>query len=83
MKVAAVKAPGFGDRRKAMLQDIAVLTGGEVISEDLGFKLENATLEQLGRSKKIVIDKDNTTIVDGAGEATGIEGESQPDSKPD
>ena len=74
MKVAAVKAPGFGDRRKAMLQDIAVLTGGEVISEDLGFKLENATIEQLGRSKKIVIDKDNTTIVDGAGEAEGIEG---------
>jgi len=74
LKVAAVKAPGFGDRRKAMLQDIAVLTGGEVISEDLGFKLENATLEQLGRSKKIVIDKDNTTIVDGAGEAEGIEG---------
>ena len=72
LKVAAVKAPGFGDRRKAMLQDIAVLTGGEVISEDLGFKLENATIEQLGRSKKIVIDPDND-IVDGAGEAEGIE----------
>lgn len=74
LKVAAVKAPGFGDRRKAMLQDIAVLTGGEVISEDLGFKLENATLEQLGRAKKFVIDKDNTTIVDGAGEGDAIEG---------
>ena len=61
-------------RRKAMLQDIAVLTGGEVISEDLGFKLENATLEQLGRAKKMVIDKDNSTIVDGAGDAEAIEG---------
>ena len=74
LKVAAVKAPGFGDRRKAMLQDIAVLTGGEVISEDLGFKLENAALEQLGRAKKFVIDKDNSTIVDGAGDADAIEG---------
>ena len=74
LKVAAVKAPGFGDRRKAMLQDIAVLTGGEVISEDLGFKLENATLEQLGRAKKFVIDKDNSTIVDGAGDGEAIEG---------
>ncbi len=74
LKVAAVKAPGFGDRRKAMLQDIAVLTGGEVISEDLGFKLENATLDQLGRAKKFVIDKDNSTIVDGAGDAGAIEG---------
>jgi len=74
LKVAAVKAPGFGDRRKAMLQDIAVLTGGEVISEDLGFKLENATIEQLGRAKKMVIDKDNSTIVDGAGDASSIEG---------
>ena len=74
LKVAAVKAPGFGDRRKAMLQDIAVLTGGEVISEDLGFKLENATLDQLGRAKKFVIDKDNSTIVDGAGDAGDIEG---------
>jgi chaperonin GroEL len=74
LKVAAVKAPGFGDRRKAMLQDIAVLTGGEVISEDLGFKLENATIEQLGRAKKMVIDKDNSTIVDGAGDAGNIEG---------
>jgi chaperonin GroEL len=74
LKVAAVKAPGFGDRRKAMLQDIAVLTGGEVISEDLGFKLENATIEQLGRAKKMVIDKDNSTIVDGAGDSESIEG---------
>ena len=74
LKVAAVKAPGFGDRRKAMLQDIAILTGGEVISEDLGFKLENATLQMLGRAKKITIDKDNTTIVDGAGEKDAISG---------
>ncbi len=67
LKVAAVKAPGFGDRRKAMLEDIAILTGGTVISEERGFKLENATLEFLGRAKKINIDKDNTTIVEGAG----------------
>ena len=65
LKVAAVKAPGFGDRRKAMLEDIAVLTNGTVISEEQGFKLENATLEYLGRAKKVVIDKDNTTIVEG------------------
>ena len=74
LKVAAVKAPGFGDRRKAMLQDIAILTGGQVISEDLGLKLENATLETLGRAKKMVIDKDNTTIVDGEGNTEEIEG---------
>ncbi len=74
LKVAAVKAPGFGDRRKAMLQDIAILTGGEVISEDLGFKLENATLNNLGKAKKIVIDKDNTTVVDGAGDKDAITG---------
>ena len=74
LKVAAVKAPGFGDRRKAMLQDIAILTGGEVISEDLGLKLENATIETLGTAKKIVIDKDNTTLVDGAGDQARIEG---------
>jgi chaperonin GroEL len=67
LKVAAVKAPGFGDRRKAMLQDIAVLTGGQVISEDLGIKLENITIKDLGRCKTVKIDKDNTTIVDGAG----------------
>jgi chaperonin GroEL len=67
LKVAAVKAPGFGDRRKAMLEDIAILTGGTVISEDRGFKLENATIEYLGQAEKIIIDKDNTTIVNGAG----------------
>ena len=67
LRVAAVKAPGFGDRRKAMLQDIAVLTGGTVISEETGLKLDNATLEDLGRAEKISIDKDNTTIVNGAG----------------
>ncbi|MFN7173303.1 MAG: chaperonin GroEL [Thermaurantiacus tibetensis] len=74
LKVAAVKAPGFGDRRKAMLEDIATLTGGEMISEDLGIKLENVTLAMLGRAKKVVIDKDNTTIVDGAGSAEAIKG---------
>ena len=74
LKVAAVKAPGFGDRRKAMLQDIAVLTGGQLISEDLGIKLENVTLDMLGRAKKVSISKDDTTIVDGAGEKTDIEG---------
>ncbi|MCP1768614.1 chaperonin GroEL (HSP60 family) [Bradyrhizobium japonicum] len=67
LKVAAVKAPGFGDRRKAMLEDIAILTGGTVISEDLGIKLENVTVKMLGRAKKVVIDKENTTIVDGVG----------------
>ncbi|MBA92686.1 MAG: chaperonin GroEL [Phyllobacteriaceae bacterium] len=77
IQVAAVKAPGFGDRRKEMLQDIAVLTGGQVISEDLGHKLENATVESLGRAKKIRIDKDNTTIVDGAGESKSVEGRVQ------
>ena len=74
LKIAAVKAPGFGDRRKAMLEDIAVLTGGQVISEDLGIKLESVTLDMLGTSKKVQIDKDNTTIVDGAGEKADIEG---------
>jgi chaperonin GroEL len=72
LKVAAVKAPGFGDRRKAMLQDIAILTAGEMISEDLGIKLENVTLNMLGQAKKVTIDKDNTTIVDGAGSADDI-----------
>jgi chaperonin GroEL len=72
LRVAAVKAPGFGDRRKAMLEDIAVLTGGTVISEEKGYRLENATLDYLGRAKRIVIDKDNTTIVDGAGDADQI-----------
>ncbi|HET7322131.1 MAG TPA: chaperonin GroEL [Longimicrobiaceae bacterium] len=74
LKVAAVKAPGFGDRRKAMLQDIAVLTGGQVVSEEVGFKLENAVLSDLGRAKRIVVDKDNTTIVDGGGEEEAIQG---------
>ena len=74
LKCAAVKAPGFGDRRKAMLQDIAILTGGKVVSEDLGIKLENIALKDLGRCKKVVIDKDNTTIVDGAGSRSDIEG---------
>ena len=73
LKVAAVKAPGFGDRRKAMLQDIAVLTNGQVISEDLGIKLENVTLDMLGRAKKVVITKDDTTIVGGAGKKSEIE----------
>ena len=73
LKVAAVKAPGFGDRRKAMLEDIAVLTGGQVISEDLGIKLENVTLDMLGRAKRISIDKENTIIVDGAGKKNDIE----------
>jgi chaperonin GroEL len=73
LKVAAVKAPGFGDRRKAMLEDIATVTGGSVVSEDLGIKLENVTLEMLGRAKKVTIDKDDTTIVDGAGKKTDIE----------
>jgi chaperonin GroEL len=74
LKIAAVKAPGFGDRRKAMLEDIAILTGGEVISEDLGIKLESVTLNQLGRAKNIRIEKENTTIIDGAGEKSAIEG---------
>ena len=72
LKVAAVKAPGFGDRRKAMLSDIAVLTGGQVISEELGFKLENTRVEDLGKCKKVEIDKENTTVVDGAGKADEI-----------
>jgi chaperonin GroEL len=73
LNIAAVKAPGFGDRRKAMLEDIAILTGGKVISEDLGIKLENVKLEDLGRAKKVTIDKDNTTIVEGAGKQVDIE----------
>ena len=73
LKIAAVKAPGFGDRRKAMLQDIAILTGGQVISEDLGMKLENVTTDMLGRAKKVTINKDTTTIVDGAGDKAEIE----------
>jgi chaperonin GroEL len=74
LNACAVKAPGFGDRRKAMLQDLAILTGGRVISEDLGIKLENVAVEDLGRSKKVVVDKDNTTIIEGAGKRSDIEG---------
>jgi chaperonin GroEL len=74
LRVAAVKAPGFGDRRKAMLEDIAVLTGGKVISEEIGFKLENATVNELGKAKRIVVDKDNSTIIDGAGSNDAIQG---------
>ena len=74
LKIAAVKAPGFGDRRKAMLEDIAILTGGNVVSEDLGIKLENVTLQMLGTAKKVVIEKENTTIVDGAGSRSDIDG---------
>jgi chaperonin GroEL len=74
LRVAAVKAPGFGDRRKAMLQDIATLTGGQVVSEEVGFKLENAVLSDLGRAKRIVIDKDNTTLIDGVGGQDAIQG---------
>src|SRR5579859_1465956 len=74
LNVCAVKAPGFGDRRKAMLEDIAVLTGGKCITEDLGIKLENVTLEDLGRAKKITIDKDNTTIIEGSGKSSEIQG---------
>src|SRR5215813_5927461 len=73
IKVAAVKAPGFGDRRKAMLQDMAILTGGQVISEEVGLQLEKATLKDLGRAKKVVISKENTTLIDGAGEAAAIQ----------
>jgi chaperonin GroEL len=74
LQAAAVKAPGFGDRRKAMLEDIAILTGGKAITEDLGIKLENLQLEDLGKAKKIVLDKDNTTIVEGAGKSAAIDG---------
>jgi chaperonin GroEL len=74
LRISAVKAPGFGDRRKAMLQDVAVLTGGQVISEEVGFKLENAVVSDLGRAKRIVVDKDNTTLIDGAGEDDKIQG---------
>ncbi len=74
LKVAAVKAPGFGDRRKAMLEDIAILTGGQVISEDLGIKLENVTLNMLGKAKRVIIEKENTTIVEGAGKSDDIKG---------
>src|SRR5215470_5065740 len=74
LKVAAVKAPGFGDRRKAMLEDMAILTGGQLISEDLGIKLENVTLDMLGKAKKVIVEKENTTIVDGSGKKVDLEG---------
>src|SRR5512138_666650 len=74
LAVCAVKAPGFGDRRKAMLEDIAILTGGKVISEDIGIKLENVRLEDLGRAKRITVDKENTTLVEGAGKQVDIQG---------
>ncbi|HXV82242.1 MAG TPA: chaperonin GroEL [Candidatus Binatia bacterium] len=74
LKVAAVKAPGFGDRRKAMLEDIAILTNGKMIAEELGIKLENVTLKDLGQAKRVIVDKDNTTVVEGAGKKSGIEG---------
>ncbi len=77
LNVAAVKAPGFGDRRKAMLQDMAILTGGQVIAEELGLKLENVTVKDLGKAKSVVIDKDNTTVIDGAGTKKDIEGRCQ------
>src|SRR6185312_7591231 len=74
LQVAAVKAPGFGDRRKAMLEDIAILTGGQVISEDLGIKLENVTLDMLGQTKKVRVEKENTTLIDGSGKKADIDG---------
>ena len=83
LKVAAVKAPGFGERRKAMLEDIAILTGGQMISEELGIKLETISVKDLGSAKRVVIDKDNTTIVDGAGEKKEIEGTRETDKDPD
>ena len=83
LKVAAVKAPGFGDRRKAMLEDIAVLTAGTMIAEDLGIKLENVTLQMLGRAKRVRIEKENTTIIDGAGSKKDIEGADRPDQGAD
>merc|ERR1712097_212900 len=73
LKVVAVKAPGFGDRRKSMLEDIAILTGGQVISEDLGIKLENVKINDLGSAKRVKVDKENSTIVDGAGKKSDIE----------
>src|SRR6201999_1335194 len=74
LKVVAVKAPGFGDRRKAMLEDIAIVTGGQAIFDELGLKLENVELNQLGRAKKVRVDKDNTTIIEGAGDTKTIKG---------
>src|SRR5437870_3290530 len=74
LNVAAVKAPGYGDRRKSMLEDLAILTGGKAITEDLGIKLENLKIEDLGKAKKITVSKDNTTIIEGAGKTKDIEG---------
>ena len=74
LKVTAVKAPGFGDRRKAMLEDMAILAGGQVISEDLGIKLENVTLDMLGKAKRIRVEKENTTLIDGGGKKDDIQG---------
>ena len=83
LKIAAVKAPGFGDRRKAMLEDIAILTGGQMIAEDLGIKLENVTLPMLGRAKRVRIDKETTTIIDGGGDKKDIEARIAPNQGPD
>lgn len=83
LNVAAVKAPGFGDRRKAMLEDIAILTGGQFITEDLGFKLDKVELDMLGRAKTVKISKEKTTIVEGRGEKENIEGLHQPDPQTD
>ena len=79
-QVCAVKAPGYGDRRKAMLEDIAILTGGTAVFESLGIKLENLTLADLGRAKKVIVDKDNTTIIEGAGKSNDIKGRIEADS---
>ena len=83
LKIAAVKAPGFGDRRKAMLEDMAILTGGQLISEDLGIKLENVTLDMLGKAKKVIVEKENTTIVDGVGQEGRPRGPHRPDQGAD
>ena len=83
LNACAVKAPGFGDRRKAMLEDIAILTGGKAIMEETGIKLEGVKLEDLGRAKRVTVDKDNTTIVDGAGSAEGHRGPHQAAPRPD
>ena len=83
LKVVSVKAPGFGDRRKSMLEDIAILTDGKMIAEELGIKLENVTLKDLGRAKRIIIDKDNTTVVEGAGKKSAIEGRITPNPRTD
>ena len=83
LKVSAVKAPGFGDRRKAMMEDLAILTGGQVISEDLGIKLETVTLDMLGTAKRVSISKEETTVVDGAGKNKDVQGRVAPDQAAD